>query len=72
MDESLKIRLTHPEHFQFCIDKFINGEEEDEEEDDEIDGLNATKNNKILLFYSTLNKRESHMMPKVKISILYK
>ena len=69
LDDSLKIRLTHLEHFYFCVDKFIS-EEEVEEEDDDDDEING--NNKVLLFYSTLNKREAHMMPKVKFQALYK
>ena len=62
--------MTHPEHFYFCVDKFVNEEEEVEEEDDDDDEING--NNKVLLFYSTLNKREAHMMPKVKFQALYK
>ena len=72
LDDSLKIRLTHPEHFYFCVDKFINEEEEVEEEDDDDDDDEIKGNNKVLLFYSTLNKREAHMMPKVKFQALYK
>jgi hypothetical protein len=69
----LKIRLKYPEHTSYCIgfeEEFDESADDDEEEDDNEEETadesdNHSKKQKLFIFYSVLNKKEKHMMPKV-------
>lgn len=71
----MKIRLKYPEHTSYCIgfeeelDESADDKDDDEEEDDENETTdesdNHSKKQKLFIFYSILNKKEKHMMPKV-------
>ncbi len=73
----MKIRLKYPEHTSYCVgfeeELDENGNDKDEDEDDDDDDESETsdesdnhsKKQKLFIFYSIMNKKEKHMMPKV-------
>jgi len=66
--------LKYPEHISYCIgfeeelDDSADDKDDDEEDDDDEtadESDNPSQKQKLFIFYSTLNKKEKHMMPKV-------